>query len=327
MNPQAGRDVVVVGASAGGVKALQQLVSDLPADLDAAVCVVIHLLPTAESLLPQILSRAGRLPAVPAVNGAPLDTGRIYIAPPDRHLMFHDSSLRVVRGPKENRHRPSIDVLFRSAAMTFGDCSIGVLLTGSDDDGTAGLRTIKRHGGVTVAQDPEDAESPRMPASAVVFAKPDFVKPLAEIGPLLTDLVEGHRQKRGKPIRSKPADRTLSMAEGRREDVKVLGTPSAFTCPDCNGTLWELEDGDVLQYRCRVGHAYSAESMLEAESDALERALWAAVRTLEESAVVSRRIAHKSDVLREQLRRQAVERDEHARIIRELLTGKLGQQG
>ena len=319
MKPQAA-DIIVVGASAGGVEVLRRLVSDLSAELDAAVLIVMHVLPEAESLLPEILDKASGMPALQAENGAPVETGKIYIAPPDRHLMFQNGNLRVVRGPKENRHRPSIDVLFRSAAMTYGPRVVGVVLSGSDDDGTAGLMAIKRHGGLTVVQDPDDSEYSRMPSSAAEAVRPDFVLPIAQIGQVLVDLVEGHMGKVEKKTTSKPEDKTLSeTAEGAVTDVKLLGTPSAFTCPDCNGTLWELEDGDVLQYRCRVGHTYSPGTMLDAEAEVVERALWAAVRTLEESAAVSRRIAQKSVVLREQLSRQAVEREEHARVIRELL--------
>jgi two-component system, chemotaxis family, protein-glutamate methylesterase/glutaminase len=324
VTPAAGPDVIVVGASAGGVKALQRLVHDLPPELDAAVFVVMHLLPHAESLLPQILDRAGGLPAMKAEDGAPVETGRIYIAPPDRHLMFHCGNLRVVRGPKENRHRPSIDVLFRSAAMAYGPGVIGVVLSGSDDDGTAGLMAIKRRAGLTVVQDPADAEYPEMPASAVKTVNPDFVMPISGIGEALVDLVEGRMRKIERKVTPEPVDRTLAQAEGVPMDVKLMGTPSAFTCPDCNGTLWELEDGDVLQYRCRVGHAYTAGTMIEAEAEAVERALWAAVRSLEESAAVSRRIAQKTEVLRAELNRKATEREGHARVIRELLLERTG---
>ena len=320
MTPRTEPDIIVAGASAGGVKALQQLACDLPAGLNAAVFVVMHLLPEAESLLPQILGKPGGMPAVQAVNGAPVETGTIYIAPPDRHLLFQNGNLRVVRGPKENRHRPSIDVLFRSAAMTYGRRVIGVVLSGSDDDGTPGLMAIKRHGGITVVQDPADSEYSQMPASAMETVKPGFVLPMAEIGKVLLDLVEGRMGKVDKQAKSKPEEKTASeAAAGAPTDVRMLGTPSAFTCPDCNGTLWELEDGDVLQYGCRVGHAYSAGAMIAAQPDVVEKALWAAVRTLEESAAVSRRIAQKSAVLRAQLNRQAAEREEHARIIREVL--------
>jgi two-component system chemotaxis response regulator CheB len=310
-------DVVVIGASAGGVKALQTLVSRLPDAFNAAVLVVLHVRAEVESFLPDILRKAGVLPAVHAADGSVLEAGRIYIAPPDCHLLFHNGYLRVIRGPKENRHRPSIDVLFRSAAMTHGNRVVGVLLTGADDDGTAGLLSIKRSGGVTVVQAPEESEFPRMPQSALTAVKPDFVLSVAEIGPLLGNLVKGLQQPTGRPVMMEADERP--PAERVPGDDKGPGVPTAFSCPDCNGTLWELHDGDLIRYRCRVGHAYSAATALDAESEAVERALWEAVRVLEESASMSRRIASKTETLREQLNRKAEERDRHAQVIRELL--------
>jgi two-component system, chemotaxis family, protein-glutamate methylesterase/glutaminase len=313
--------VIVVGASAGGVEALQVLVSTLPGDLDAGVFIVLHTLATAESLLPGLLSRAGPLPARAAEDHALVETGRIYVAPPDRHIVFHDGVVRVVRGPKENRHRPSIDVLFRSAALALGPKVSGVLLSGADDDGTAGMMAIKRAGGVTIVQDPADSKYSDMPASAIRTVHPDYTLPVHQIGPLLAELVKGRVQRNEKPALSEPVDKSLvPNDEGSPSDDKMLGTPSVYTCPDCNGTLWELQDGRLLRYRCRVGHAYSAESVIEASADSVERALWSAVRALEESGSLSRRVAERTGFLREDLMREAVEREEHARVIRDLLT-------
>lgn len=317
-------DIVVVGASAGGVQVLRKLVSALPSGLDAGVFIVLHTLATAESLLPEVLGRVSQLPAGAAQDRTLFETGKIYVAPPDRHILFSDGILRVVRGPKENRHRPSIDVLFRSAAMFYGPRVIGVLLSGSDDDGTAGMTAIKRCGGITIVQDPNESEYPEMPASALRTMGPDFTRPIGEIGPLLEGLVTGNIRKREEQPMSEPVDKSLDQDEGSVTDVRKLGSPSVFTCPDCNGTLWELQDGELLRYRCRVGHAYSAESMIEAESESVERALWSAVRTLEESAQLSRRIAQKTGLLREDLNRKAAEREEHARVIRSLLLETAG---
>ncbi len=320
MKPDEGTpDVIVAGASAGGVDALQTVVSALPRGLDAAMFVVLHLSANAESLLPQILTRAGGLPACPAANGELFEMGRIYAAPPDRHLILHNASMRVVRGPKENRHRPSIDVLFRSAAMLYGPRVIGVLLTGADDDGAAGMKVIQERGGITIVQDPLDSRHPEMPQSALSVLTPDFMLPLAEIGATVRDLVTGVIKPNGRKAVSDPVDRVLGQEQGQPVDVERLGAPTAFSCPDCNGTLWELQDGELLRYRCRVGHAYSAQSMVEAESDAVERALWEAARVLEESAAVSRRIAQKSEILRPRLREQAEERERYAQVIRDLL--------
>ncbi len=311
-------DIIVVGASAGGVDALKTLVSKLPVGLDASIFIVLHLWAETESLLPQILSRAGRLPVSHPADGELFEAGRIYTAPPDRHLIVHDGTIRVVRGPKENLHRPAIDVLFRSAAMSYGSRVIGVVLTGADDDGTAGLRTIKDRGGIAIVQDPADSAHPTMPESAMRAIGPDFTLPVSEIGPILSKIVSGVISV-GRTAMSEPVDKSLGQEEGMPFDVKLLGTPTAFSCPDCNGTLWELQEGELLRYRCRVGHAYSALTMAEAQSDAVERALWEAVRVLEESASISRRIALKSDVLRQQLTVKADERERHAAVIRGLL--------
>ncbi|HJT87968.1 MAG TPA: chemotaxis protein CheB [Bryobacteraceae bacterium] len=312
-------DIIVVGASAGGVEPLRKLVSAFPPAMDAAIFVVLHTHAAAESLLPQILSRVSALPAESARDGTLFETGRIYVAPPDRQLLLHDGSLRVVRGPKENLHRPSIDVLFRSAAMGYGHRVIGVLLSGADDDGTAGMLAIKRLGGVTVAQQPAESLYPDMPESAVRTVCPDFILPVTEIGKTLVALVTRQLQIPEKQVMPDRADRSFGQEEGKAIDVALMGTPSAFSCPTCNGTLWELHDGELVRYQCRVGHAFNPESMMEAESDAVERALWTAVRVLEESASVSRRIAEKNEILRERLHSKAVEREEHARVIRNLL--------
>ncbi len=307
MKRPAGR-IVVIGASAGGVSALETIVRALPADFRPPILAVLHTLPTAESHLPEILSHAGRLPAVHANGGTRLEPGRILIAPPDHHLEIVDGFIRLNRAPTENRHRPSIDVLFRSAAAVGGPNVIGVLLTGSDDDGTVGLRAIKAAGGTALIQDPADSLFPEMPRSALTYIEPDLLLPLAEIGPALArlaqiPLAETEMGQENKPPAADPAP----------------GTPSGFICPDCGGALWELRDGELLRYRCRIGHVYSPEAMLDAEAEATERALWAAVRALEESADVSRRVAEKTGVLREQFTRRAEERLKHAAIIRELL--------
>jgi two-component system chemotaxis response regulator CheB len=319
MNSDVTPDIVVMGASAGGVQPLRQVVSAFPAGMEAAVFIALHTLATAESLLPELLSRETRIPAVTAQDRSLIEVGKICVAPPDRHLLFHEGALRVTRGPKENRHRPSIDVLFRSAAMAYGPRVIGVLLSGADDDGTAGMMAIKRCGGITIVQDPAQAEYPEMPSSALRTVQIDFTRPVAEIGPLVQGLVDGKIERRENLPMSEPVDESLAGDEESPTDVRKLGIPSVFTCPDCNGTLWELQDGELLRYRCRVGHAYSAESIIEAENDSVERSLWEAVKTLEESAQLSRRIAQRTGLLRDELMRKAAEREQHARVIRNLL--------
>src|SRR5947199_4217672 len=183
------RDIVVIGASAGGIEALGGLVRHLPADLGAAVLVVLHLAPEHKSVLPRILSSAGPMPAKHAHNGEALVPNCIYVARPDHHLLLHESHIRVIRGPRENGHRPAIDPLFRTAAYTYGPRVIGVVLTGRLDDGTSGLQAVKECGGLAIVQDPADAEHPSMPRSALRSVKVDRTAPLGELGKAIMELL------------------------------------------------------------------------------------------------------------------------------------------
>src|SRR5436305_4371456 len=242
--------VIVVGASAGGVDALSALVAGLPADLRAAVLVVLHLAPHGKSVLPHILSTRGPLPARHAVDGEPLEAGRVYVAPPDQHLVVEPGRVRVTDEPRENGVRPSVDTLFRSAAHAYGPAAIAVVLSGTLDHGTAGLIAVKQHGGVAVVQDPAEAVFPSMPANAVRFADPDHVVPLDKLPTLLAGLVDEWWQdrradaQRGTDEHHQPADPSAGAQHGE---------PSEFTCPECGGTLWEQHQGDLLRFRCRAG--------------------------------------------------------------------------
>ena len=294
-------DIVVVGASAGGVEALSRLVRGLPSGLPAAIAVVLHTSPTGPSLLPEILSREGRLPATPAKDGEELLLGHIYVSSPDHHLLVNpDRTLRVIRGPQENRHRPAIDPLFRSAAVAFGSRVIGVLLSGTLDDGTAGLFAIKEKGGVTIVQDPEEAIAPGMPRNALKHVEIDYCLRTHEIASLLITLASASPTAK-KPTRCVNPETAkevkiaeFNMAEINSEDKP--GSPSVFTCPDCSGTLFEIRDGELSRYRCRVGHAYSPENVLKAQGAALDRGLWTALRMLEERIAFLRLMASRAQL-------------------------------
>jgi len=277
-------DIVVIGASAGGVEALTAVVSRFPVTLPAAVFVVIHLPVNSPSVLPQILQRAGPLPAAFARYGEAIKHGHIYIAPPDHHLLIQRGYVRVVRGPKENRHRPSADVLFRTAASAYGPRVVGVVLTGALDDGTMGLQAVKRRGGLAIVQDPQDALVPSMPQSALESVGVDYCLPLAEIAPLLVRLASS-------PVENVLESLEGNMAEPEHEELPELA--SGFTCPDCHGALWELRDGELIRFRCRVGHTFSPDSLLEGQSEALERALWSAIRGMEERAALTRQLGQR----------------------------------
>ena len=311
------RDIVVMGASAGGVETLARLVADLPAEFPAAIFVVLHLLPTGHSALPEILDRAGPLPAATAENGDEIERGRIYVAPPDRHLLLLPDRVRLTHGPRENGHRPALDPLFRSAARAYRERVIAVVLSGSLDDGTAGLRLVKRLGGTTVAQDPEDALYPGMPASAVGSEAARHVAPLAEIPALLCDLVDTPIEMAAGPP---PDPQLLESAEpDRSDDEPTAGDLTGLTCPECGGALWEHLDRDgYVRFKCHVGHAYSPDSLETAQAAGLEMAMWSALRTLEERGALFRRLARRSGTSsRQRFEAKAEEVRHHADVLRQ----------
>jgi two-component system chemotaxis response regulator CheB len=288
-----GHDIVVVGASAGGVEALRTVCARLPADLPAAVFVVLHVPAIATSVLPAILERAGELPTAHAEDGGEIERGRIYIAPPDHHLLIQPGFMRVNRGPKENGYRPAIDPMFRTAASTYGSRVVGVILSGVLDDGTAGLAAVKTHGGRALVQDPASALYPMMPQSAIDAAEPDLVAAPEELAEVIAQLA--HERV---PATMAPTDDPLLDEEEYIEidraasDSPQAGSPSGFVCPDCGGALWETEEeSGLLRFRCRTGHGYSIETLAAEQTETVESALWAALRALEERAAMARRMA------------------------------------
>ncbi len=297
-------DMIAIGASAGATETLQCLVEQLPGDLPAAIFVVVHLHAGSPSYLPEILSRAGPLPAVTAEDGAPIERGRIYVAPPDQHLIVERGHLHLSVGPKEQHQRPSINVTFRSAAMAYNERVTGVILTGEMDDGIAGLWEIRRRGGIVVVQNPEEALYPSMPLSALREMAADYTVRIGEMGALLTRLTTQNGDRRPLDIRNLDSEPKLTD----------------LTCPDCRGTIWELRRGNLREFRCRVGHTYSTASMLEQHLAAQENALYAAVVALEEGASLARRIAGDFDSdTAARLREQATEREREAQEIRRVL--------
>jgi two-component system chemotaxis response regulator CheB len=286
------RDVVAVGASAGGVEALRALVGGLPVDYPGAVLVVLHVPRDAPSALAAILDRSGPLPAEQAVDGRPLQQGRIYVAPADFHMMVLDHRIRLTRGPAENGHRPAVDPLFRSVARTFGRRAVGVVLSGARDDGAAGLATIAGCGGTTVVQDPQDALYPWMPRAALDRCDVDHVVPAAKVGAVLADITamplpDGPQQ----PVAALLEAEVAMSSLGPLTADELPVTPAGFGCPACGGSLFQLDDDPVPRYRCRVGHAWSPDSLLDEQAIALEGALWMALRALEEKAALGRRMA------------------------------------
>jgi two-component system chemotaxis response regulator CheB len=244
--------------------------------------------------MPEILSRAGPLPAHHAEEHEPIRCGHVYLAPPDHHLLVARGHLHIVQGPKENGFRPAVDALFRSAALAYGPRTVGVVLTGMLDDGTAGLLAVKRQGGVAIVQDPADALFPDMPSSALRYVDVDAVKSLEDIPPLLVRLA--HESVIEEEILAMPEDiereaEISKMDQDALEHASSFGAPVPYSCPDCGGVLMEYYDHDLLRFRCQVGHAYSRDSMVAMETKALDRSLWMAYRALEERAALGRRLA------------------------------------
>ena len=276
------RNIIVIGTSAGGVDALCELTRNLPKDLDASVFVVMHIGTT--SVLAQILSTCGNLPAISAEHDQRYQRGCIYVAPPERHLAIKDHMIVLSRGPRENGHRPAVDVLFRSAAREHREKVVGVVLTGGRDDGTAGLYAIKARGGIAIVQDPKEAMTPNMPSNALNMVDVDFCLPVRQIAACLAHLVNG-----------KATNITESSNGGSKmEDQATADNPTSqppgeqipVSCPECNGPLFETKEGELARFQCFVGHAYSPQSLSEEHTEALERALWTATRKLKERVVL-----------------------------------------
>lgn len=275
------RDIVVVGASAGGIEVLQTLLSSLPWDFPGSVFIIMHTSEHSPGVLPEILNRSSRLPVLYAVHDAPILPARVYVAPAgQRHMLLERGKVLLRAGPRENRNRPSIDGLFRSASYAYGGQVVGVILTGNLDDGSAGMADIKVRGGIAIAQDPEEAMAPSMPTSAIESTEVDFVLPAAEIGAKLVELAGSEVVGQLQPI---------SNGGGN-----VAAPGQTYACPECGGVLQQVQESNMLRFRCRVGHMYSPDSLMADQTERVEKALWAAIRSMEEQAEFSDRLATSS---------------------------------
>jgi two-component system chemotaxis response regulator CheB len=294
-----GHDIVVIGTSAGGLKALSAVLRELPSGLGAAIFVVQHLAADKRSYLPDLLGDITDLPVSSPADHEKFQTGHVYVAAPDYHLLLNDDCVRVMRGPQENRFRPSIDALFRSAARAHGSRVIGMVLTGYLDDGTVGLQTIKKRGGITVVQDPAEAEYPSMPKTALRYVEIDHIVPIAGAGQLLVRLVsEPPASQETFPItpaieiESNIAEQIMNTKEFL-ENVEQIGERTTYTCPDCNGAIWQIGDEEPLKLRCHVGHSFTGEVFSEEQSRNVESALWSAIRIMEEKVTFTRQLAER----------------------------------
>jgi two-component system chemotaxis response regulator CheB len=283
------RNIIVVGASAGGVEVLCELVKNLSDHLNAAMFVAMHI--GAESVLPDILSRCGKLPVIPAAHKKRYKHSCIYVAPPQHHLIIKNGVTLLSRGPRENGHRPAIDVLFRSAAREHRSKVIGIVLSGGRDDGSAGLFAIKSRGGTAIVQDPAEAAAPNMPQNALNMVDVDFCLPVQQIADLLPQLVDG------KATNITETPNGGANVEEKGTTNQPTGTPPGdqipLACPECNGPIYEIRDRQLAHYQCFVGHRFSPESLGDQHTDALERALWTAARTLKERIVLHEKLAER----------------------------------
>ncbi|GAB4523587.1 MAG: chemotaxis protein CheB [Pleurocapsa sp.] len=318
--------VIVIGTSAGGVQALKTIVRSLPKHFPASVHIVQHISNEAFSNLPQVLAKTAQLPVAFAQDKELIEPSHIYIAPPDYHLLLEENRLRVIRGPRENRMRPAIDPLFRSAAVSYRSYTTGIILTGMLDDGTAGLQAIKACGGIAIVQDPKEAKYPSMPKSAIANVAVDRIVSFKEIPPLLLERV----QEKPARVTQIPADLLLEVPISRDaittpETMAKIGTPVAHSCPSCGGPLWQIGDKNpLLRYRCHVGHAFTSHALIEEQNEATEKALWVALRTLEERSRLLKSMSDRyaqngSDALVKVHLERSQEALEHAVQIRNLI--------
>jgi two-component system chemotaxis response regulator CheB len=322
------RDAIVVGASAGGVQALKNLLDAVPVEIPAAILVVVHIPAYSPSALPEVLGRAGRLPVKAAEDGESLRSGQVYVAPADRHLLVAQRRLRLTRGPRENRVRPCIDTLFRSAAVDLGPRAVGVVLSGALDDGTAGLWAIKDRGGVAVVQDPAEAEYRDMPQNALAQVAVDHVLPVAEMGPKLAQLaLEPTREAAAAPASMSKETAIDLGGDALRNGILELGRPSPNTCPECSGSLVEIRQGPLVRYRCHTGHAYSLQTLLAETESSIEKSLWQAVRAIEERSFLLRTLERRArnggdEALADRYAAAAMRDEENAQRVRQLTAGR-----
>jgi two-component system chemotaxis response regulator CheB len=318
--------IIVIGASSGGFDALRKIVGALPADFEIPIFIVWHMGSGVSGVLPQVLNREHTIAAANAYDEEPIRQNHIYVAPPDHHLMIEDGMVRVTRGPKENRFRPAIDPLFRSAAFSYGNLVIGVILSGGLDDGTAGLWTVKNYGGVTVVQDPADAEVPSMPESALREVQVDYCLPVSEIAELLLRLSKIPIKKTDF-MKDEQTGKEIAIA-GERNPMRngdlVFTELSPYTCPECHGVLSRLRNDKIIRYRCHTGHAYSTDTLMAALSEKIEDSLYDVIRGIDEIVILMNHVGdHYAELNNPKLAavyfQKAKEAEERAQLVRSAL--------
>jgi len=286
--------MVVVGTSAGGLTALQELLRGIPDDINAAIFIVQHTSPEGPGLLPEILRVRSSLRVAHALNQEPIRRGRVYVAPPNRHMVLAEKQVWITAGPRENHSRPAIDPLFRSAALHYGSRVIGIILSGTLDDGTAGLWAVKDSGGVAIVQHPDEAEFAQMPLNALTHVRVDYCLRIAEIGPFIARIASESRPEGGESAVAQDLELETRIANEEvvsKREMLEISDPTVFTCPECHGALLQLKRSGILRFRCHTGHAFSVQTLLSQLTTDVENNLWTAIRSMEESVLLLDHVA------------------------------------
>jgi two-component system, chemotaxis family, protein-glutamate methylesterase/glutaminase len=281
--------IIVMGASSGGFEALKKLIQGLPPDFNASIFIVWHMSPDVPGILPQVLNRVNKIYAAHAYDGEEIKPNRIYISQPDHHLLIRNGKVRITHGPKENRFRPAIDPLFRSAAYAYTHRVIGVILSGALDDGTAGLWAVKHYGGIAIVQDPSDAEVSAMPENAMRQVNVDHCVPVSAIAELLVRLCKEPIIEKAGVMKDEQTRKEIEIAAEENALEKGLmdfGELSPFTCPECHGVLSRLYNGDLVRYRCHTGHAYTVAALMASLTEKVEDDLYNAIRGMDETIIL-----------------------------------------
>jgi two-component system, chemotaxis family, protein-glutamate methylesterase/glutaminase len=281
--------IIVIGASAGGFEALKILMAGLPGDFTTPIFIVWHMSPDVPGILPQVLNKANTISAAHAYNNEAIQPNRVYVAPPDHHLLIDEGKVLVTHGPKENRFRPAVDPLFRSAAYTYGSRVIGVILSGALDDGTAGLWTIKHYGGTAIVQDPMDAEVPSMPENAMREVTIDHCVQISQLPELLVRLSTEPITNNVVVMKDEQTKKEIQIAaeeSGMKKGIMKFGELSPYTCPECHGVLSILHNDNIVRYRCHTGHAYSADALMASITEKIEDSLYSAIRGMDENIML-----------------------------------------
>lgn len=315
--------IIVIGASTGGFEAIKKIVRDLPEYFETPIFIVWHMSSDIVGIMPQVLNRENKIYAAHAYDKEPIHARRIYVAPPDHHLLIEDGIVRVTHGPKENRFRPAVDPLFRSAASSYGAAVIGVILSGALDDGTAGLWTVKNYGGIAVVQDPLDAEVSSMPENAMREVKVDYCVPISDMADLLVSL-STEPINHTKVMKDEQTRKEIDIAgggNGMEEGELKFDELTPYTCPECHGVLSRLHNDKIVRYRCHTGHAYTADALMVSISEKIEDSLYSAIRGIDESVMLMNHIGdHYAEINQPKLAavyfEKAKEADERFNLVR-----------